>query len=347
MTVRIAVTEVSHWHALKDAAYLTHLPKVPDVRLVGLQDPDTSRAAEVAVQVDPALGTPEIFSDYGQMVAETRPDFVIALARHSVMAEIAHHLLDAGVPFLMEKPMGLNAGEVRKVAEKADATGGFAAAPLFQRYQPFVAKARSMIAEGRFGPLSHLSFRSLRPGSDRYVQWGAPWMLDPAIAGGGCLRNVGLHGLDLFVHILGEDAEVTGAQLSSRALGQPVEDYACVQLRTPGGVLGTIEVGNTFPYAGPADPARDVIRADSEILLSGRDAMLTAKDGKLRMITADRQETSSARPREVPAFAILRDTIARWQRGESPVTSARDCWRAMALADAAYEVARRAGSGPA
>jgi len=339
MSVRIAVIEVSHWHALKDAAYLTHLPKIADVTLVALHDPDGERVAKVAAALDPALGQPQLFTDDREMLAATRPDFVLALGRHSIMAETAHHLLDSGVPFLMEKPMGISAEEVRGIAEKADKVGGFAAVPLFQRYLPFVKKARTGIAENVFGPLSHMSLTSLRPGSDRYVKWGAPWMLDPAIAGGGCLRNVGLHFLDMFLYILGEDAEVVGAEVSNRALGQPIEDYACLQLRSASGVLGTVAVGNSFPYQGPPDPDRDYIGAGAELSFSGRDALLTARGGSLRMVTADHQEVMPARPDKTPALAILEDTLSRWRRGEPPVTDAWDCWRAMALVDEAYRMA--------
>ncbi len=340
MPIRTAAIEVSHWHALKDAAYLTHLAKIPEVSLVALQDPDAGRAADVASRLDPALGTPRQFTDYRAMLTETRPDFVIALGRHSIMAEVAHHLLDAGIPFLMEKPMGLNAGEVHSIARKAQETGGFAAVPLFQRYLPFVKAAKAGIAEGRFGPLSHISLRNIRPGSDRYVAWGSPWMLDPAIAGGGCLRNVGLHGLDMLLHILGEEVAVTAAQVSTRALGEAVEDYACVQLRSQSGVLAVVEVGNGFPFKRAPDAQKGELAGESELLLSGRDGMLMAtRDGALRTITADRQETASARPATVPACAILEDTLARWRAGQPPVTDAWDCWRAMRLVDEAYRIA--------
>ena len=33
MTIRVAAIEVSHWHALNDAAYLRHLVAMPDVEL--------------------------------------------------------------------------------------------------------------------------------------------------------------------------------------------------------------------------------------------------------------------------------------------------------------------------
>ena len=203
--------------------------------------------------------------------------------------------------------------------------------PLFHRLQPFVTHARRMLAEGAFGPLSHFYFRSNRPTSARYVAWGAPWMLDPAVAGGGCLRNVGIHGLDAFLHITGEDAEVTGAQLSSRTHGHHVEDYATVLLRTASGVLGTIEVGNTFPGKG----------GDTEWRLVGRDAQLTLREGSLRCTTAtDAHELAGQLPEPLAALA-LRDALARWQRGEPPATGIEDCYRAVRLVDQAYAIAKR------
>ena len=50
-------------------------------------------------------------------------------------------------------------------------------------------------------------------------------MLDPVEAGGGCLRNLGSHGMDMFLHLTGEDAKVTGAQVSRLAHQQRIEDF--------------------------------------------------------------------------------------------------------------------------
>jgi predicted dehydrogenase len=112
MTIRVATIEVSHWHALNDAAYLRHLIAMPDVELVAIQDSDASLVARRAVEV----GSPPTFTNYRQMLSTTRPDFVVALGRHRQMAGIAHDLLDEGYPFLVEKPMGINAPEVEAVA---------------------------------------------------------------------------------------------------------------------------------------------------------------------------------------------------------------------------------------
>src|SRR5258707_12202048 len=185
MTIRVAAIEVSHWHALHDAAYLRHLIAMPDVELVAIQDSDADLVARRAAEA----GRPPTFTDYRKMLATTRPNFVVALGRHCQMAQIAHELLDLGYPFLMEKPMGISAPEVEAVASKAARLNAFVAVPLAQRYGPFAARADELLAAGRPGPLSHVYIRINRPGPARFQAWGCAWMLDPAQAGGGGLRN--------------------------------------------------------------------------------------------------------------------------------------------------------------
>ena len=322
MTIRVAAIGVSHWHALFDAAYLRHLITMPDVDLVAVQDSDAGIVAKRAAEV----GNPPTFTDYGKMLATTRPDFVIALGRHRQMAAIAHDLLDAGLPFLMEKPMGINAVEVDGVAAKAAQLNAFVAVPLAQRYTPFARRAREMIDAGRLGPLSHIYVRINRPGPERYPAWDCAWMLDPAEAGGGCLRNLGPHGLDMFLHLTGEEAQVTGAQLSRCAHGKAVEDYASVILRSASGILGTVEVGNGFPRDG----------TDGEWKIAGRDGILTMKDGVLKLATAQGDEIFHDTGTIAPYFTALRDALDHWRRGAAPPVSVHDCARAVRLIDHAY-----------
>jgi predicted dehydrogenase len=325
MTIRIAAIEVSHWHAVYDAAYLRHLIAMPDVELIAIQDSDAGIAAKRAAEVR----NPPIFTDYRKMLATTRPDFVLALGRHRQMAGIAHDLLDLGHPFLMEKPMGINVSEVEAVAAKAAQLDAFVAVPLAQRYAPFAKRARELLATGRFGPLSHIYVRINRPAPPRYQAWDCPWMLDPAESGGGCLRNLGSHGLDMFLHLTDEPAQVTGAQLSRRAHKRPVEDYASVFLCSASGILGTVEVGNGFPRDG----------TDGEWKIAGRDAILTMKDGVLKLTSADGDETFPGTDVTAPYFTALRDALDHWQRGAPPPISVHDCARAVRLIDQAYECA--------
>jgi predicted dehydrogenase len=325
VSVRVAAIGVSHWHSLFDSAYLRHLADLPGHELVGVQDP----VREIAAKRSAALGGVPAFTDYADMLHKTRPDFVIALGRHRDMAAIAHHLLDEGYPFLMEKPMGVNAAEVEGVAAKAKAKGAFVAVPLIQRWGAFYARARQLRDDGQLGTLSHFYFRLNRPGSARYPGWDAAWMLDPTISAGGCLRNLGSHGLDLYLALVGESAEVTGAQVSRRALGAPVDDYASVLLRSAGGVLGTIEVGNLFPRDG----------TDGESKLAGSGGILVERDGVLTLQTSAGASTEPAEPAEPLAKLALREILDRWRRGVPPLVSVHDLVPVVRLIDRAYALA--------
>lgn len=325
MSTRVAAIGVCHWHSLYDAAYLRHLARMDDVQIVGLHDEDPVIVGHRAQELGGNLAT---FTDYRQMLAEVRPDFVLALGRHDTMAETAHFLLDSRMPFIMEKPMSYNARQLRQVVEKAAATKGFAAVPLGNRYQPFILKAKQFIEAGTYGPMTHFYSRLNRPTSARYPAWGAAWMLDPKIANGGCLRNLGPHGLDAFVDLTGagEEIDVTGAQLSWSTHTQPVEDYASVLVKSKQGVLGTIEVGNGFPRDG----------TDGEWKVAFRDAILTSKDGVLKLNTGDGEAILPSEPPDNPSVMMLRQTMAAAARGDQPPVSVHDCYCAIRLIDLAY-----------
>ena len=145
------------------------------------------------------------------------------------------------------------------------------------------------------------------------------------------LRNLGSHGLDMFLHLTGERAEVTGAQLSRRAHEYPVEDYASVMLRSASGILGTVEVGNGFPRNG----------TDGEWKIAGRDAILTMKDGIMKLATAKGDETFPGTDVTAPYFTAVSDALDHRQRDAPPPISVHDWARAVRLIDQAYERAER------
>jgi predicted dehydrogenase len=322
MTIRVAAIGVSHWHSLYDAAYLRHLAAMPDVEIVGVHDWRREVAEHRVREIGGGIPT---FTGYDRMLDELRAEFVLALGGHDNMAETAHHLLDRGVPFVMEKPMSFNARQLKGVVEKAEATGGFAAVPLSMRTTPMFRHARRLIDEGTYGPICHFYQRMNRPTSDRYPAWDSPWMLDPKVANGGCLRNLGAHGLDTFVHLTGEgeDVEVTGAQLSWSTRDKPVEDYASVLVRSKAGVLGTVEVGNAFPGDG----------TDAALKVAFRDAILRMEGSRILLETSDGLEEL---PADDDSSSVLRRSVEAAVRGESPPVSVADCYRAVRLIDLAY-----------
>jgi predicted dehydrogenase len=97
-------------------------------------------------------------------------------------------------------------------------------------------------------------------------------------------------------------------------------------LRSSSGVLGTVEVGNGFPRDG----------TDGEWKIAGRDAILTMKDGVMKLATAAGDQTFPGTDVAGPYFTAVRDALDHWQKGEPPPIGVHDCLRTVRLIDAAY-----------
>ena len=100
-------------------------------------------------------------------------------------------------------------------------------------------------------------------------------------------------------------------------------------LRSAGGVLGTIEVGNLFPRDG----------TDGESKLGGSAGLLIERDGVLTLQTSAGASTERAEPAEPLAKLALRDILDRWRRGVPPLVSVQDLVPVVRLIDRAYALA--------
>jgi predicted dehydrogenase len=321
---RVVVIEVSHWHSVYDAAYLRILRDLGR-NTVGVSDRSERIARERALSFG---STP--FTDYRQMVETTRPEFAIALGRHCDMPEIFRFLVEAGVPFVMEKPWGTDPETVAGPAQLANAKGTWVSVPLMQRYSFWAVTAKRMIAAGEFGRISHIFFRGIRPTLRRYIEWDSPWMADKSQAGGGALLNLGPHGFDMARFLTGEEPEIVSAAISRQVHEAEVEDYALSTLRTPSGILFHNEVGYTMP-TWPAN------QTDGEQKVAGARLLLRQVPGGLQLLGPGRDEFipqpdgwQAGYPRAV------REALEAYGRGDPPPIPARECAHAVRLVFASY-----------
>src|SRR5438105_11023284 len=91
----------------------------PGAALVGVADPDLSRAKSLA----DALGVGRAYSDPEEMIQDLRPDVVHILAppvHHARLSKMAMH---RGCHVLVEKPMALTAADAQDMLQTAAQTG--------------------------------------------------------------------------------------------------------------------------------------------------------------------------------------------------------------------------------
>jgi predicted dehydrogenase len=327
MPKRIAAIDVSHWHSAYDACYLSVLRGL-GCDIVGVSDRSERIATERANRFG---GTP--FTDYRRMIDATRPEFVIALGRHCDMPDTFRFLVDAGVPFLMEKPWGTDPDTVADLARLAAAKGAWVTVPFMNRYSFWAVTVKRMITAGEFGRISHIFFRTIRPTMRRYVEWDSPWMADKSQAGGGALLNLGGHGFDIARFVTGEEPEVASCIMSRRAHESEVEDYALATLRTRSGIVFHNEVGYTMP-TWPGN------RTDGEKKVAGEQLLLREIPEGLQLFAPDREQIiPQPKGWEAGYPRAVREALDAYGRGDPPPIPPSECAYAVRLIFDSYRAA--------
>ena len=318
--MRIAIIGVSHWHA---PLYYRPAARLAGVRIVGVSDQDLLLAETVGHEVEARA-----FADYRDLIADTRPDYVFAFGRHCDMAEIASTLIDAGIPFLVEKPGGLNYQQVAGIRDRAEAKGLHAGTGFNFRVSDLYKRFQAVIGED---PVTHASFRYIAGGPYRYRETGCAWMLDPKLSGGGCTINLSIHFVNMFLTFTREKAREVASLMGNFTWNLPIEDYSSMILRSRGSVC-TIESGYTYPaQMGVLDVAFS-IRTSRHYLIARQDDTLEVYrtcDGHL-----EKCSTPVTNSFWYPVFVT--ESIDRAARGKPPLASLTDLADAMEVIDAAY-----------
>jgi predicted dehydrogenase len=320
--MRVALVGVSHWHT---DLYAEPVADDQRIEIVGVSDPGVASAERWAAR----LGT-TAFADYRQMCEKNRPDLVFALGRHIDMPELARHLVDARIHFVMEKPCGVSVADVVALRDLAADRGAFVSVPFSYRYSDL----RRLI--GRLAGTEELRYGMFRlvPGSvSRYYDWGVEWNLDPMLAGGGCTLNLSVHFFDL-VRVLAPSASwrIAAASMSNALGGAGVEDYSAVLLEADGR-RAVVETG--YAAAGTTGDAAMSVYTDSHHF------RLDGNTGNLVVVDSDGEQTvytDLGQQRDHYAD-FVRDTIERVREGEPPPADLSDMVEAAALAESAYRCA--------
>jgi predicted dehydrogenase len=202
----------------------------PRSRLVGIVTRDAAKAEPYGVRS---------FSDLDSALAESDAEAVYIATPVFLHAPQTIAALRAGRHVLCEKPMALNYADslaMQRASEDTRRTLGIA---YYRRMYPKVDRARELIEAGVIGrpvfaeATSHDWFNPL--GTSR------AWLADPKLSGGGPLRDVGSHRIDLMNYLFGKPINAIG-HMSTLVQPLEVEDNATVTIEYEGGVRGVVDV---------------------------------------------------------------------------------------------------------
>ena len=325
--MQVALLGAGHWHAPghADAA------RFAGATLCAVWDSDAVSARALADLFD-APAIPSL-----DQVLATRPDICVTMGHPAEVPALARALIDAGMPMILEKPAAPETRILREIEARAQAQGVFVAVPLANRLSPAMrGLARSPEDAGGGDDaaprVAHASFRIVNGPPERYRDDGVPWVLDPAAAGGGALRNLGLHGIDCALCLADGPVRVTSAQIARRLHpDEMVEDHALVTLTDAAGALFVVEAG----YTTPAMQAG----GDLEWRVATKGAYLVDRGDSAQWIGPRGLRSLPALPPDERYRAFMTDTLARLADGRPPLVGLSDYVAAMAVIDQAYALA--------
>lgn len=165
-------------------------------------------------------------------------DGVVIATPSALHADQAVRALQKGVAVFCQKPLGRNAAETRTVIETARRTDSLLGVDLSYRFMKGMAELNRLCTTGDLGSVyaADMVFHNAY-GPDK------PWFYDRALAGGGCVVDLGIHLVDLALWNLGFPA-VTDVTSRLFSQGKPlqsttdaVEDYCEARIDLQGGSM--------------------------------------------------------------------------------------------------------------
>lgn len=329
----IAFVGVAHIHT---PGFINMLKKRSDLKVKSVWDPmrvkAEQRGAELGAQV--ADQPEQIFQDpdiAGVVIcSETDRHQPLVLAA----AQAKKHLF-------VEKPLGMGAADGYAMADAIEKAGVKFQTGYFMRCLPANRFLKQHVEKGTFGQITRVRASNCHSGAlgrwfdakpnDPASDWR--WMADPARAGVGAFGDLGTHGLDILLWLMGEVSLATAQLDNGTRTYEGCDETGEGLMRFTNGAIGTLAAG----WVDVANPV--------SFLISGTEAHAAIINDQVHFTSKKLPQfdgTAPVRKSELPAglphaFDLFCDAVIG---KEVPLVSAREAAYRSAVMEAMYEGAR-------
>lgn len=318
---------------------------------------------ESARRVADKFALPEVYATWQELVASPSVDLVSIVTPPKYHKDIAIAALEAGKHVICEKPTALNVAEAEAMFAAAQAAPNQLAIIDHElRFHPARLQMRQMIKEGYVGAVLRVTLDRL--GGERLnpnVPW--TWWSD-AEEGGGILRAVGSHLLDMARWLIGRVENISGQlqtghyfrnDADGRQRQVTADDHAELLLRFANGAQSRITVSGITP--GGYGMSILVVGTEGALRLDNQDQLWGLAGDRypsgdwetipLRTPVAQVEGVSTANPFAVGSYFLARTLAAMLPVGDTTLVDAASFYDGVVvqrLVDAAQESHRRGAS---
>ncbi|HEX2967734.1 MAG TPA: Gfo/Idh/MocA family oxidoreductase [Bacteroidales bacterium] len=199
---------------------------------VGIYEPDNVNARKAYDIAPDAI----IYRDFDDLL-DSNPDGVVIASPSALHATQCIKAFQKGIAVFCQKPLARTAAETRKVISAAYVANRHLGVDLSYRYTDGISKIYSTYRKqiSRIFAVDLVFNNAYGPDKS--------WFYNPALSGGGCLVDLGVHLIDLALWMLDfpEITKVSSTLMSKGAIIEcdrdSVEDYVSAQIETGDGTL--------------------------------------------------------------------------------------------------------------
>ncbi len=190
----------------------------PSARVVALAETSPERGREAAS----AFGIPDVYTDYADLLGRSDIDIISIALPNYLHAPVGLDVLRAGKHLMIDKPMATNAVDAAKIIALARRRKLHLMVGQNMRFTPESQTIKRLVEKGKLGEVYHAKAKWMRRSG---IPKMGTWFTQKALAGGGCTYDIGVHALDLALHLIDdfEAASVSGqthTKFGDRGLGE-------------------------------------------------------------------------------------------------------------------------------
>lgn len=191
-----------------------------------------SRNMDRAREFGEAYQIPHVFNSYDDLFNCDFVDVIYIASPHSFHKNLAIRAMKSGKHVLCEKPLGVNAKEVKEMIETAKKERVFLMEALWSRFNPTLKKTKELVDSGHIGELKYINadfaFYALdRPKESRLFN------LDLA---GGTILDIGIYPVFLSYLLLGKP-ELIKATSKFNATGTEIQTAVILEYKNAQALL--------------------------------------------------------------------------------------------------------------
>lgn len=188
--------------------------KTTGFELVAVMRRDADKARDYAER----HGVRKVYTDANELINDDEVDAVYIATPPDTHKYYSLKVAEAGKPCCVEKPFAPNHQDCLVILESFRKRNVPLFVAYYRRSLPRFKQVKNWLDHGDIGNVRHIHWHLSAAAKEIDIKKQYHWRTDSKIAAGGYFDDLGSHGLDLFIHLLGNIKDAHGICVNQQGL---------------------------------------------------------------------------------------------------------------------------------